>query len=122
LKDSRDALYIFAAVAVGFAAGIYRLDVGLIASVVFILLEVLTWRTDLGADRRSADELPKEKKKDKGKPKTQDTDPDARDVVLRVQVTDAERARQAVEPLLEALTKTWRRAAVTSGGDGAAPL
>ena len=41
LKESRDALYIFAAVAIGFAAGIYRLDVGFIASVVFVLLEIL---------------------------------------------------------------------------------
>ena len=50
LKESRDALYIFAAVAIGFAAGIYALDIGLMASVVFVLLEVLTWRTDLGAE------------------------------------------------------------------------
>ena len=49
LKESRDALYIFAVVAIGFAAGIYALDVALVASLVFVLLEILTWRTDLGA-------------------------------------------------------------------------
>jgi len=127
LKESRDALYIFAAVAVGFAAGIYRLDVGFIASVVFVLLEVLTWRTDLGADQTPADNDSKPKKKDKGKAKAQDFDAAAvesgpRDVVLRIQVTDAERGRVAVEALLEGLTKTWHRAQAGDGGNVATAL
>jgi hypothetical protein len=121
LKESRDALYIFAAVAVGFAAGIYRLDVGFIASLVFVLLEVLTWRTDLGADQNSVETSRKEKKKDKGKAQPQDFDAApadaARDVRLRIQVTDVAAGRQAVEPLLEELTKTWQRAA-RAGSDG----
>jgi uncharacterized protein DUF4956 len=121
LKESRDALYIFAAVAIGFAAGIYVLEVGLIASLVFVLLEVLTWRTDLGADQSPADDIPKEKRKDREKAKPQHADvleaaPDPRDVLLRIQVTDMEGGRQAVEPLLEELTKTWRRASVGGGG------
>jgi hypothetical protein len=128
LKESRDALYIFAAVAVGFAAGIYRLDVGFVASAAFVLLEVLTWRTDLGADQLSADRLPtngnrKETKKDKAKARPRDfdaetADADARDVVLQIRVTDAERGRQAVEPLLEELTKTWEPATRHAGGGG----
>jgi hypothetical protein len=127
LKESRDALYIFAAVAVGFAAGIYRLDIGLIASLVFVLLEVLTWRTDLGADQNSADESPKAKKKDKAKDRRQDFDagdPDAgpRDVVLRIRVTDAERGRVAVEALLEGLTKSWQPAQAGNGGNAATAL
>jgi len=118
LKESRDALYIFAAIAIGFAAGIYALDVGLIASVVFVLLEVLTWRTDLGADLTPADDVPKEKTKDKGKDKPQHADaeaePAARDVLLRIKVADVDGGRRAVEPLLEELTKTWHR--VAGGG------
>ena len=128
LKESRDALYIFAAVAIGFAAGIYRLDVGFIASLVFVLLEVLTWRTDLGADQQPADDAPKaKKKKDKGKDKPQDfdaadADTGPRYVVLRIQVTDAERGRVAVEALLEGLTKTWQRAPAGDGGKAASAL
>ena len=130
LKESRDALYIFAAVAIGFAAGIYRLDVGLVASLVFVLLEILTWRTDLGADQSDGD-MAKEKKKDKkakSEAKTEPGAPDdepARNVLLRIQVTDAERGRQAVEPLLGELTKTWQRSAragVGGGGAGATLL
>ena len=128
LKESRDALYIFAAVAVGFASGIYRLDVGLIASLAFVLLEILTWRTDLGADQNSAaDDTPKAKKKDKGKDKPREADAEdngagPRDVVLRVQVTDAERGRDAVEPLLETLTKSWQSVSPGPGGAGAIAL
>jgi hypothetical protein len=129
LKESRDALYIFAAVAIGFASGIYRLDVGLIASLAFVLLEVLTWRTDLGADQNSTDDTPKGKKKDKEKDKDKGKDFDAvdadagpRDVVLRIQVTDAERGRVAVEALLEGLTKTWQRAPAAAGGSAATAL
>ena len=128
LKESRDALYIFAAVAVGFASGIYRLDVGLIASLVFVLLEILTWRTDLGADQRSADDgAAKAKKKDKGKDKPQEAEAEdnragPREVVLRIQVTDAERGRRAVEPLLETLTKSWRPVSPGPGGAGAIAL
>jgi hypothetical protein len=63
----------------------------------------------------------KEKKKEKGKVQTQDFDAApadlARDVRLRVQVTDAAAGRQAVEPLLEEITKTWQRAA-RAGSDG----
>jgi len=123
LKESRDALYIFAAIAIGFAAGIYALDVGLIASVVFVLLETLTWRTDLGADQTPADDMLddmlKEKAKDKGKDKPQhadaeEADPAARDVLLRIKVADVDGGRRAVEPLLEELTKTWHR--VAGGG------
>ena len=132
LKESRDALYIFAAVAVGFAAGIYRLDVGFIASAAFVLLEVLTWRTDLGAEQNPADGIPasgvrKEKKKDKAKARPRDSDTaapdaDARDVVLRIQVTDLERGRQAVEPLLEELTKAWQPSARPAGDAESATL
>jgi Domain of unknown function (DUF4956) len=146
LKESRDALYIFAAVAVGFAAGIYRLDVGFVASVVFVLLEVLTWRTDLGADQSSADGIrthgsKKEKKKDQAKGRPQDMDaptnatnlvastlgaatlgPDAREVVLRIQVTNLERGRQAVELLLPELTKSWQPSTRPAGDAGSATL
>jgi hypothetical protein len=124
LKESRDALYIFAAVAVGFAAGIYRLDVGFIASLVFVLLEVLTWRTDLGSDQNSVETSRKEKK-DKGKAQTQDFEAApadvARDIRLRIQVTDVAAGRRAVEPLLEELTKTWQRPPRVGSDGGVSP-
>ena len=48
LKDSRDTVYIFLAIAVGFAAGVQTLAVGAVLTIVFNLLMLLTWRYDYG--------------------------------------------------------------------------
>ena len=48
LKDSRDVVYVFLAIAVGFAAGVQTLAVGAVLTVVFNFLLLLTWRYDYG--------------------------------------------------------------------------
>jgi flagellar biogenesis protein FliO len=48
LKDSRDVVFIFLAIAVGFAAGVQTLAIGAMASVVFNFLVILIWRYDFG--------------------------------------------------------------------------
>jgi hypothetical protein len=48
LKDSRDVVYIFLAIAVGFAAGVQTLAVGAVLTVVFNLVTLLSWRYDYG--------------------------------------------------------------------------
>lgn len=48
LKDSRDLVFIFLAIAVGFAAGVQTLTVGVMVSVVFNFLLLLIWRYDFG--------------------------------------------------------------------------
>lgn len=50
LKESRDAVYIFTAVGIGFAAGIRELGVGLLLSILFCILELMLWRLDLAED------------------------------------------------------------------------
>jgi hypothetical protein len=47
LKESRDAVYIFTAIAIGFAAGIGQLGVAVILSMLFCALELGLWRLDL---------------------------------------------------------------------------
>lgn len=47
LKESRDAVYIFTAIAVGFAAGVQALGVALILSFLFSVLELILWRLDV---------------------------------------------------------------------------
>ena len=110
LKESRDALYIFAAVAIGFAAGIYALDVALVASLVFVLLEILTWRTDLGAAPAapSAHGLAQSEEGEGGPAVATGGRTAPRRAILRVQVTGVDEGRRAVEALLETLTKSWR--------------
>jgi uncharacterized protein DUF4956 len=118
LKESRDALYIFAAVAIGFAAGVYALDVALMASLVFVLLEVLTWRTDLGSEPvGNAGDGRKRAGKARRDPAPEPVaEPALRDATIRVQVTDVEEGRQVVESLLDDLTKSWHRSRITGGG------
>lgn len=48
LKDSRDVVYVFLAIAVGFAAGVQTLAVGAVLTLVFNFLLLLTWRYDYG--------------------------------------------------------------------------
>lgn len=48
LRDTRDLVFIFLSIAVGFAAGVQSLAVGAIVSFVFNLVLLLTWRYDYG--------------------------------------------------------------------------
>lgn len=48
LRDTRDLVYIFLSIAVGFAAGVQSMVVGVIVSVVFNYVMLATWRYDYG--------------------------------------------------------------------------
>lgn len=48
LQDARDVVFIFLAIAVGFAAGVQSLVVAAVVSVAFNFLLILTWRYDFG--------------------------------------------------------------------------
>jgi hypothetical protein len=48
LRDTRDVVFIFLAIAVGFAAGVQTLIVGATLSLVFNFVLILTWRYDFG--------------------------------------------------------------------------
>jgi hypothetical protein len=48
LRDSRDLVYIFLSIVVGFAAGVQSLAVGAVISVVFNFVLLITWHYDYG--------------------------------------------------------------------------
>lgn len=48
LRDTRDLVYIFLAIVVGFAAGVQSLAVGALISIVFNFVILITWRYDYG--------------------------------------------------------------------------
>jgi len=48
LDDTRDVVFIFLAIGVGFAGGVHMLGIGTIISVAFNLVVLLTWRYDFG--------------------------------------------------------------------------
>ena len=48
LRDTRDVVYIFLAISVGFAAGVQTLAVGAVLTIVFNFVMLWTWRYDYG--------------------------------------------------------------------------
>lgn len=48
LRDSRDLVYVFLAIVVGFSAGVQSLAVGAVISIVFNFVLVITWHYDYG--------------------------------------------------------------------------
>jgi len=49
LRDTKDAVYIFLAIAVGLAAGVQSFAVAFVVSLFFVLLALVLWRFDIGA-------------------------------------------------------------------------
>ncbi len=50
LEEPAHALYIFAAIAVGLGAGIAALGIAFVTSLAFVLVNLLLWKLDYGAD------------------------------------------------------------------------
>jgi len=48
LRDTRDTVFIFLAIGIGFAAGVQAITVGAVVSVIFNLVLLFIWRTDFG--------------------------------------------------------------------------
>jgi uncharacterized protein DUF4956 len=48
LRDTRDVVYIFLSIVVGFAAGVQALAVGALISLIFNMVHLVTWRYDYG--------------------------------------------------------------------------
>jgi hypothetical protein len=121
LKDSRDALYIFAGIAIGFAAGVYALDVAVVISLLFVLLELFAWRSGLGGDRAHAQAflwgegpvapvlaVPPREKRLAPEAGSNGRVKQPRGGVLRVETTDVDEGMRIVERLLGVTAKRWR--------------
>ncbi len=133
LKDSRDAVYIFAAVGIGFAAGVGQLAIASFLSLFFSALELLLWKLDLTADHErtfgmlcmpmpAAGEAAVEAGGDAsaGHPSADTTllalgggDPEPvrakkRAERIRIYVTDPEEAQPAIERVLSECTKGFK--------------
>ena len=112
LSDARDIVFIFLAIAVGFAAGVQVIMVALLLSIIFNFILVLIWRYDFGrtvleptAASQWAEPLGDLAGKDKGG----NTVPD-RDLVLALTPTK-----------VEALTKRFERVRAMLGPNGKKP-
>ena len=48
LRDTKDAVYIFLAIAVGLAAGVQSFAVGFVVSIIYVAVVLVLWRFDIG--------------------------------------------------------------------------
>jgi hypothetical protein len=139
LRESGDAVYIFGSIGIGFASGIHALSVATALSVTFVVVELVLWRLDLGAefddmfnrlcmpsgaDRAappsSAGDVPEPtggNGRKRGASESPDSDP--RLTTLRIYVDDLAAGRLAVEQVLARDAKVWT-ASSTEPGEGTA--
>jgi hypothetical protein len=121
---------ILAGIAIGFASGVYALDVAVAISLLFVLLELFAWRSGLGGDRAHAqaflwDESPADPAL-RAAPRERRPPPatlgnghskQPREIVLRVETTDVDDAMRVVERVLGVMAKKWRfRGSRPNGG------
>lgn len=146
LKESRDAVYVFAAVGIGFAAGVHQLPVAALLSVIFSTLELALWKMDLTADHEKTFDLlcmpaPARaiaaaahthrvavEKPEAATPRGLATPPAVPPLPaggnggggkadrLRVYVTEEPSARQTVERVLEHVARKWKLEESRGGG------
>ena len=125
LKESRDAVYIFGSLGIGFATGVHQPEIAIALSVLFCAVELALWKFDIGEDHEATfcklcghASLPHEHVAipPSGDPAATAETEASRDFRIRVFVTDPGPGRRAVEPALEELVKRWEFLA--SGGGG----
>jgi hypothetical protein len=123
LKDTKDAVYIFLALAVGVAAGVFAPTVAAVMSLLFNAVVLLLWTFNVGniyADRLGADRAvrlgpyieaaadDKKKKRFNG--------------ALLIHANRVKPAQRVAEALLEEQAKRWKLAGITPGEGGASTL
>jgi hypothetical protein len=136
LKESGDAVYIFGSIGIGFATGIHALGVATVLSVLFVLLELVLWKfnsgaefeqtfarlcmpsgADLAAISSATGELPIPDSKEEPEAEPDDA---RRTRLVRIYVDQVERARPVVEAVLQRDAKSWILASTrpSDGGPG----
>lgn len=141
LKESGDAVYIFGSIGIGFASGIHALAVAAALSVFFVVLELVLWKWNLGAEFEdtfsrlcmpsgadlatpppSAGDVPLAAAGNGRTRATASVEPDGRAVTLRVYVDEMGAGRQAVERVLARDAKLWTASAAEPGEGGSGVL
>jgi hypothetical protein len=136
LKESGDAVYIFGSIGIGFATGIHALAVATALSVFFVVLELVLWKLNLGAefddtfnrlcmpsgaDRAapppSAGDVPGPTDGNGRKHAPAEVATDPRVATLKIFVDDVAAGRASVEQVLARDAKVWV-AAATQPGEG----
>ncbi len=115
LKDTKDAVYIFLAVAVGLAAGVQALALGFVVSVIFNAAVLGLWWFNVG-DIYAGEPRPSFTREFRIR------DPERLDGLLVVQAHAAGPAQEIVEATLRDLTRAWKLTQRVPGESGRATL
>lgn len=123
LDDTKDAIFLFVATAIGISAAAHALDVGLALSFLFSVTVVVLWWTDIGrtpARVKATLRLSKlrETRETRIPVSPGAPAPDPWNAVLRVHATSADEAQKAVEAVLTETAKRWELTGVTPGEHG----
>lgn len=109
LKDTKDAVYIFLAIAVGLAAGVQALELGFVVSVIFNGAVVALWMANVG-DIYAGEPRPRFTRE------FRIADPERQDGILLVQIDGT--AHAAVDAVLKEHVKTWKLVREAPGEGG----
>ena len=132
LRESGDAVYIFGAIGIGFAAGIHALGVAAVLSMVFVVVELALWKFDFSADFErtfarlclpsGADlaAVPHEEAPLPERPAPPAVD--GKSTRLRIYVDRIDAARPLIETVLERDAKRWSFEAEEPGAERGAPV
>jgi hypothetical protein len=122
LKDTKDAVYIFLALAVGVAAGVFAPAVAAVMSVIFNVVVLSLWQFNVGniyADRLGT------ARADRLQPHIETDGSEKRkrfNGALLIEATRLEPAQGVAETLLERHVKRWKLAGVVASDHGTSTL
>ena len=133
LRESGDAVYIFGAIGIGFAAGIHALSVAAVLSMVFVVVELILWKFDFsadfertfarlclpsGADLAAVPDHVEEPRPEPAVPPVTN----GKGTRLRIYVDRIEAARPLIETVLERDAKRWSFEAEEPAAERGAPV
>jgi Domain of unknown function (DUF4956) len=113
LEDTKDAVYIFLAMAVGLAAGVQALELGFVVSLAFNVAVLALWSLNVG-DLYAGEERPTFTREFRV------ADPERQDGVLVVQADTA--AQESVEGTLHEHARSWKLVSRTPADGGRTQL
>jgi hypothetical protein len=134
LDDTKDTVYLFVATGIGIAAAVDQLDVGLALSLIFSVVVLVLWWTDIGRtpsrlkaeltlrQLRHTMEMRAATMEHRVPVAIPPTASSSLNAILRVHTTSVEPAQAAVESVLAAAAKQWELTGVTPGDNGRSML
>jgi hypothetical protein len=123
LAEAGDTVYIFAAVVIGFAAGIHAVGIAVILSILFVALELSMWYWDVASpSARYWQHVTSSHAATTGTLELPVTEEPARQQILRVKAKDLAVAEQITAEALAKYTKRYQLVGRSPAGDKAGTL